>query len=187
MSGHCGHTSGATVYLDPSPTPSGAIRCIGPFVEDSTSERQMRGLLQQFLTVVHARFPNCWVAWGAYEESPMLSQHLFPMIGTHCGFLPDLTRSSDSNHWEFGKALATHRSGLRVDFFDESVGLSSVDPELLHPYTLHFVVDELVRSAWVLAGNNIDSMPGSFRYSPNSLDWQPNPGEGARPAASIIH
>jgi len=75
------HPSGLMALVDPIPTSSGAIRCVGPLSEPSSTLSTWRVMeLMTNLTLQIeslAKHRGCYVAWGTYRKNhPVESQRL---------------------------------------------------------------------------------------------------------------
>jgi hypothetical protein len=130
------HPQGLWALMDPSPTKSGAIRCIGPFSRCSTDVPQWRVLqLMSNLTIQVEEMPqhrDGYVIWGTYRQCDPYSSHELPLLGTGFFFTPNIalrsrllrlhsscsTQTHLSREWSIDRErkFASHRSGIKFEF-----------------------------------------------------------------------
>jgi hypothetical protein len=141
--GHCSHPSGITTYFSSKLTPSGALRCLGPFVSETPSDKHISIALKQLSVALEGPqyFPGSYVVFGAYKDEPDFIDHEFQILGSTCGYVPCLalrtTIFGNDIRWKREWAVldsesAIHRSGI-------SFGTNSyidIDHAVMHPSTL---------------------------------------------------
>jgi hypothetical protein len=130
------HPQGLWALMDPSPTKSGALRCIGPFSRCSTEIPQWRVLqLMSNLTIQVEEMPQHregYVIWGTYRQCDPYISHELPLLGTGFFFTPNIalrsrllrlhssspTETHLSREWAINRETksASHRSGIRFEF-----------------------------------------------------------------------
>lgn len=141
--GHCSHPIGLVTYFDFVPTPSGAIRCIGPFVLGQSSDEAISRALRELCNLLeHSGIQrDAYVVFGAYTDEAEFAEHTFPILGSYCGFIPCLGIRAHlfeqdcqwTTEWvSVGSTYAAHKSGLCFG------GENAHDPDLsvVHPLTI---------------------------------------------------
>ena len=152
--GHCAHPSGIVTYFCDQPTLSGAIRCIGPFIHQDLTDRQIAGELEKLCKLLESTtyFPNSYVVFGAYQEEPDFREHEFPLLNSIVGFIPCLGLRGQilSNDASWGKewsnvdaSHAIHRSGIAFG----SSTQSNIDIAVVHPTTFNLDLETLHKTA----------------------------------------
>lgn len=142
LSGHCYHPSGFTAYVDPNPTESNALRCMGLFgpKKSPTDEAlHLTEILSQQIELEKSDSAS-YVIWGSYRKYCDFNPYNFPLLGTSSGFIPSLSIRclAKDNHWqrqwirvEHG---ALHLSGLAI--YDSGKIKPPWDIAVTHPLTL---------------------------------------------------
>lgn len=156
-SGHCKHPNGLSVYVDIG-NDSGIVRCLGPFgsqvLSESTVRESSRALTAE-LEADNILRDRKLLVWGAYTHSALYFEHKFPILGSSCGFVPNLlyreqlTLGSEvfdqEGRWTQVDARLVHASGMEVDHCLNLVDASRVDPRLLCPNTAAVILLELAK------------------------------------------
>ena len=139
-SGHCANSTGLHACFDPNPTPSGAIKAVGPFGNrladtDLVSEQML------LATIAIEREVDGYVVWGEYHDRPDYRELQIAILGSVYGFLPflalrwSLFASSRyglevrNREWKINERVVSHRSnGLQT-----KTPSGEVDLEVMHP------------------------------------------------------
>jgi hypothetical protein len=142
LSGHCYHPHGFTAYVDPNPTISNALRCLGLFGPKKSATREVLNLTELLSQQIELERSDSgsYVIWGSYKKCCDFIPYDFTLLGTSSGFIPSLSLRylAKNNHWhrqwirfEHG---AAHLSGLTL--YDSGRITPPRDIAVTHPLTL---------------------------------------------------
>lgn len=148
--GHCAHPLGIVTYFCDHPTSSGAIRCVGPFIQQSLTDRQIESEMRNLCKLLESTsyFPNNYLVFGAYQEEPDFREHEFPLLTSVVGFIPCLALRnqilSDDDSWRrewsaIDSFQASHRSGISFG----NARQSEIDIAVVHPTTFNLDLETL--------------------------------------------
>ena len=149
--GYCAYGTILSAYIDLTPLPSGAVRCIGPFGRENQSEVSVRRAMQDLTLRLESEHLGIhqFVLWGAYVEDAEFEEHRVTVLGSKCGYSPlpwirgqILGREAlkhSGREWLVSDGIAVHKSGLRFP----RPGHSIVDHAMFHPTTAEFAVSQL--------------------------------------------
>jgi hypothetical protein len=138
--GYCALGDNISAYVDFQPTPSGAIRCIGPFSPADTSINDIEHAMRCLTLLLEDAFvaKDQFVLWGAYRDHAHFREHEVSVLGTVCGYVPvpwmrtHLVGYGAANldrEWVVLANKIRHRSGLQFPSTDSSI----VDAMMFHP------------------------------------------------------
>jgi hypothetical protein len=179
ISWHCAHPDGLVAYIDPEPTKSGGLRCLGPFVGKCVEDSSVKDAMRDLSFTIEQRFGSSshYTIWGSYEESSRYQEHEFPILGSSCGFLPHLSmrtelfennRSAWNREWDFTSMGAIHKSGL---IFGGKISKErSMDLAAMHPTTI--LLNQTMMSLFVETVIPLRS-PFTKTTGLMSLNWTP--------------
>jgi len=154
MSGSCFHPSGLSAYIDVDESTS-IIRCLGPFGPAGLSEMAVRKSSALLTKQLEAQDSGLFVVWGSYSESPEFLEHRFAILGSHCGFQPNLSYRAElasqlecldlKSEWriEYASDRHIHFSGAVLDSVSRTLDASSVSASVLHPLTAETILSQL--------------------------------------------
>lgn len=139
-SGHCATGTDLHASFDPKPTPSGAIKAIGPF---GGQEEGVGSVTEQMklATLAIEEAVGGYVVWGEYYDIPVFQELQISLLGEMYGFYPNLAMRSSlffkqpcdaevhQREWIFNDNGVSHRSNGLI--CGESKG--EIDLEILHP------------------------------------------------------
>ena len=173
------HPSGLTVLMDPNPTRSGAIRCVGPFGTPSNEGdgRDVLVLMADLTLLLEKGLSeDQYVAWGTYRSWGPHQEHNLPLLGRDYFFTPNIALRSEildlstnspqksecAREWTVNveEFLVTHRSGITFKLAPRcaslighmTVGTCSkpLDSGLFHPATMKQMLRRLAQTAMKL-------------------------------------
>ena len=151
-----------SVYIDFQPNSSGAIRCIGPFGDLSSSRSKVEAAMLQLTLELEQNYLDKgeFVVWGAYSDHPEFSEHRVKILDTICGFIPAPWMRAQlfgseypkyaEREWDVQQDVLTHRSGLTFP----NVSSSKIDNSMFHPITAELAVLKLLEFS-----NKLRSLP----------------------------
>ena len=134
-SGHCRHDGGTEAYFDPTPTPSGALRVIGPYSNRPAEE------LDEYLSRLQATLEEMYV--GSYAVWGKLSNENgalpIKILGESCSWLPNFSErfrlqpDAQQPDWRYSAdpTYLSHNSGISI--FEGEDGTRTtvyIDPDL---------------------------------------------------------
>lgn len=179
-SGHCVQKDGLTAYIDGLADPTRFVRCLGPFGAEQMCQERVLQLMRLLTDTLEAKTANQRkiVVWGSYQPDSEYVEHVFPILGSTCGFVPNLvlremlyvggSRLCPDNSQTQRNAKKLSRFGITVDWQREKICLGDVDARLLHP--------EQVDSHPVLLASYLESPEfarsiNRFSIELGRLDW----------------
>ena len=134
-SGHCRHESGTEAYFDPTPTPSGALRVIGPYSNRPATE--LDGYLSRLQAILEDMHIGCYAVWGTLSKDHGALP--ITILGESCSWIPDFSErfrlepDAAWPDWRYSAdpAYLSHHSGISI--FESDGGTFTtiyVDPDL---------------------------------------------------------
>lgn len=179
--GYCALGNSISAYVDFTPTPSGAIRCVGPFSVTATSAEVMQSAMRSLTVMLESQFleEDQFVLWGSYCDHPQYKEHEITVLGTICGYIPvpwlrthllGYDSISIAREWEHSNEVVSHRSGLQFP----CTALSVADTMIFHPSTLEESIVSLSGHSFHIArllkldrSHDVLHLP-HFRWSPSN-------------------
>jgi len=92
-SGHGAHPSGFSLCIAPSTTTSGAIRVVGPY-GPCNADADFVGHLMADATIAIEKAMGGYVVWGRLLDDPEYEELTIHILGSRCGFRPNITLRS---------------------------------------------------------------------------------------------
>ena len=134
--GHLAHKSGLYAYIDRSPTPRGALRCVGPFSTYTTNIRlhTMRRITAEAIRALEGLpgYEDVYTLWGSHARRTEAEGHLIRIMDQDFQFVPNpsfrsnlilclrdnLTEEQLTREWESKLSSKTikHKIGLSFRF-----------------------------------------------------------------------
>ena len=163
-----------TAYIDFSPLPSGAIRCVGPFSTGDSCQHEALSAMRALTVEIENNYleDNQFVLWGAYADRAEYQEHEIEISGTTCGFVPavwvrtHLLGTEDASvdrEWTRSADGLVHRSGLALP----NTGSSVVDSAVFHPHTAELALVKLCGMWEHVLGSDKNSLRlPVFRWTP---------------------
>lgn len=149
--GYCAYGTMLSAYIDFTPLPSGAVRCIGPFGRENQSEMSVKRAMQDLTLKLESEHLDThqFVLWGSYVQDAEFEEHRVNLLSSTCGYSPlpwirgqilgrEALKHSD-REWLVSDGMAVHKSGLSFP----RPGHSIVDHAMFHPTTAEFAVSQL--------------------------------------------
>ena len=137
------HSAGLSVFVDPIPTKSGAIRLVGP-IGSGGSRLRLQGslvLISELTAVIENNAANLgrYVCWGTFRQNHPNNLHELSLLGKGHYFTPNLALRSTlllknrfaadlvSREWWLDQESneAVHRAGIRIRFETLPAGLDA--------------------------------------------------------------
>lgn len=155
--GHCKHSNGLSVFVDVGKD-LGIVRCLGPFGSEGLGESAVwessRALTAELEANGSLRNRKLLV-WGAYAHSASYLEHKFPILGSSCGFVPNLLFREQlmlgeelfdqERTWSQIGTRLIHASGMEIDHCLSLVDASRVSARLICPDTAEVILLELAQ------------------------------------------
>ena len=184
---HCVHATGLSSFFDLDRTVSSAVRCIGPFGSESLSENTVRDAMKILTLQLEREYglPQDYVVWGAYMDRMDYVEHSFSMLGSRCGFCPNITLRTELlsyehppellREWSHSGGEIRHKSGIVFCETQSKVELRSIDLALIHPNTVEALIGRL-SSFLPLVRSELGLQQTSARYGfdASQLVWTPS-------------
>jgi hypothetical protein len=179
VAGHCAHSSGLNVYIAEGES-ARYIRCLGPFGCPSMNESEVKDISGDLSQQLETLKPDYFVVWGAYLDRAEYWEHRFSILGSYCGFVPNLAyrdevvdqafNDNPKRNWtEIGDNFV-HYSGAIYNFANGILDAGNVDPALLHPETASALLTRLVELAF-FSSNDIGKE--SIQVDLRGVAWDP--------------
>lgn len=144
-SGHC-QLGEFSALVDPRPTRSGAIRCIGPF---GPWKSEGQGAIQLAMCKLVAELEEItggYVVWGLHDSNPREGGRSATFLGIACDFTPcllvrtkimlDQGISLLGAEWRLDHNSLFHKAGIRIDIASLETSLHEPDRDLVDNSTL---------------------------------------------------
>jgi len=134
--GHLAHESGLYAYVDSNPTPTGALRCVGPFSAHTTHIRlqKMRRITAEAIRILEGLpgYENVYTLWGSHARRTDAERQMIRIMNKDFQFVPNpsfrtslilsprdnLAKEQLTREWEPSLSATSikHKLGLSFSF-----------------------------------------------------------------------
>ena len=160
-SGHC-QLGGLTALVDPRPTRSGAIRCVGPFGPWKTDSQAAIQLSMSNLMAEVEEITGGYVVWGVHNSDPIEDAKSATFLGIACTFIPCLLVRTKimleqsipllGTEWRLDQNSLYHKAGIRIELGSREISLETPDMDLIDDRTLEENAHFFLSHAQEIAG-----------------------------------
>ena len=159
VSGHCASGTQIHACFDPTPTSSGAIKAVGPFVTGRENLGDVSDQIKLATLAIENALPG-YVVWGESYDSPDHEELRISILGGTYGFYPNIALRSSLFFAQPYDVSVLQREWFGVDgcLRHRSNGLTTqtsngpIDLEVLHPDSCKNLLSVLCAAASAFFG-----------------------------------